>query len=254
MSPDRLVVTLEGGVLTLTLNRPDKRNAIASAMVEALLAQLERADLDQEVPAVTVRGAGQDFCAGVDLAELLASADQSPQQNARSAARLGEVFVRMRRLPKPVVAIVHGRVLAGGCGLASACDLVLAHADAQFGYPEVRRGFVPAMVMAMLRRIVGEKVAFDLVATGRLLTAAEARATGLVARGLPAAAFEGEACPVVRRLAAASAAALALIKRQLYELDGRSFEQGIELGAAVNATARTTPDFRKAIEAFLKKR
>jgi methylglutaconyl-CoA hydratase len=187
MSADRLLVALERGVLTLTLNRPDKRNAIDGAMVEALLAELQRADLDQEVGVVVLRGAGKDFCAGVDLAELLASADQSPQENARSAARFGEVFVRMRKLPKPVVAVVHGRVLAGGCGLASACDMILAHADAQFGYPEVRRGFVPAMVMAMLRRIVGEKIAFDLVATGRLLTAAEAAAVGLVSRVLPAA-------------------------------------------------------------------
>jgi methylglutaconyl-CoA hydratase len=254
MSADHLLVTLGDGVLTLTLNRPAKRNAIDSAMVEALLAELERADLDQAVRAVVLRGAGKDFCAGVDLAELLASADRSPQQNATSAARLGEVFIRMRRLPKPVIAVVHGRVLAGGCGLASACDLVLAHADAQFGYPEVRRGFVPAMVMAMLRRIAGEKVAFDLVATGRALTAAEAGAIGLVSRVLPAAEFETQADAIVRQLADASASALALIKRQLYELDGRSFEQGIQLGAAVNATARTTPDFRAAIEAFFKKR
>jgi methylglutaconyl-CoA hydratase len=253
MSADRLLVALERKVLTLTLNRPDKRNAIDSPMVEALLAELERADLDQEVGVVVVRGAGKDFCGGVDLTELLASADRSPDENARSAARFGEVFVRMRRIPKPVVAMVHGRVLAGGCGLATACDLVLAHADAQFGYPEVRRGFVPAMVMAMLRRIVGEKVAFDLVTTGRLLTAAEAGAIGLVSRVLPAAEFERQAAEIVRQLADASASALALTKRQLYELEGRGFEEGIQLGAAVNAAARTTPDFRRAIEAFLHK-
>jgi methylglutaconyl-CoA hydratase len=253
MSADRLLVALERKVLTLTLNRPDKRNAIDALMVEALLAELERADLDQEVGVIVVRGAGPDFCAGVDLAELLASADRSPDENARSAARFGEVFVRMRRIPKPVVAVVHGRVLAGGCGLATACDLVLAHADAQLGYPEVRRGFVPAMVMAMLRRIVGEKVAFDLVTTGRLLTAAEAGAIGLVSRVLPAAEFERKAAEIVRQLADASASALALAKRQLYELEGRSFEDGIQLGAAVNAAARTTPDFRKAIEAFLQR-
>lgn len=253
MSTDRLLVTVERRVLTLTLNRPDKRNAIDSAMVEALLTQLERADLDQEVGVVVVRGAGKDFCAGVDLAELLASADRTPEENARSAGRLGEVFVRMRKLPKPVVAVVHGRVLAGGCGLASACDLILAHAEAQFGYPEVRRGFVPAMVMAMLRRIVGEKIAFDLVTTGRLLTAAEAGAIGLVSRVLPAAEFDQQTTAIVSQLATVSASALALIKRQLYELDGRSFEEGIQLGAAVNAAARTTPDFRKAIEDFLRK-
>ena len=200
MSADRVEAALAGGVLTVTLNRPDKRNAIDSMMVEALLQSLERAELDAAVR---------------------------------------------------VVAVVHGRAIAGGCGLATACDLVLARADAQLGYPEVRRGFVPAMVMAMLRRIAGEKVAFDLVATGRLLSAEEARGLGLVSRVLPAGTFEQEVAGVLTGLAGSSPTALALIKRQLYELDGRTFEEGIRLGAEVNALARTTPDFRTAIAAFL---
>lgn len=251
MSADRVLVTLEGGVLNVTLNRPDQRNAIDAAMVEALLVALERAELDAGVRVVAVRGAGVDFCAGADLTELLASVDRPSEENARSAARLGEVFLRIRGLPKPVVAVVHGRALAGGCGLATACDLVLAHAEARFGYPEVRRGFVPAMVMAILRRAVGEKVAFDLVATGRTLSAPEAAALGLVSRVLPAAEFDRAARKALTDLAAVSPTALALIKRQLYELDGRTFEEGIRLGAEVNAVARTTPDFRAAVAAFL---
>jgi methylglutaconyl-CoA hydratase len=158
----------------------------------------------------------------------------------------------MRALPKPVVAVVHGRALAGGCALATACDRVLAREDAQLGYPEVRRGFVPAVVLALLRRIVGEKVAFDLVATGRLLSAEEARELGLVSRVLAGGAFERDVAGVLAGLAASSPTALALIKRQLYELDGRGFAEGIRLGADVNAVARTTPDFRAAIAAFLK--
>jgi methylglutaconyl-CoA hydratase len=253
MSSDRVLAELEGGVLTLTLNRPDKRNAIDTPMVEQLTQQLERADLDAEVRVVALRGAGKDFCAGADLAEMLESADQSPAENEASARRLGEVFLAMRRLPKPVVAVVHGRALAGGCGLASACDLVLAHADASFGYPEVRRGFVPAMVMAMLRRAVGEKVAFDLVGTGRLLSASEAQGFGLAARVLPAASFEDDVAGLLGELAAASGTALAFIKRQLSELEGRSFEEAIDLGAKVNATARATPDFRQAVSRFLER-
>jgi methylglutaconyl-CoA hydratase len=253
VSADRVLVAVQDGVLTATLNRPDKRNAIDAAMVEGLLATLERAELDAAVRVLVVRGAGPDFCAGADLEELLASVERTPEENAGSALRLGEVFLRMRALPKPVVAVVHGRAIAGGCGLATACDLVLARADAQLGYPEVRRGFVPAMVMAMLRRIVGEKVAFDLVATGRLLAAEEAAQLGLVSRVLPAETFERELAAVLTGLAGASATALALIKRQLYELDGRSFDEGIRLGADVNAVARTTPEFRRAVEGFLKK-
>lgn len=253
MSDDRLLVSLDGGILTLTLNRPDKRNAIDTAMIEALHAGLERADLDADVRVVVVRGAGKDFCAGADLAELLTSADRSADENRAQAQQLGNVFLRMRELPKPVVAVVHGRALAGGCGLATACDLVLAHEEAQFGYPEVRRGFVPAMVMAMLRRTTGEKAAFDLVATGRILVAVEAQRLGLVSRVLGAATFEAEVTEVAEALVAQSPTALALIKRQLYELDGRSFVDGIRLGADVNAVARATPDFRTAVAAFLKK-
>jgi methylglutaconyl-CoA hydratase len=158
----------------------------------------------------------------------------------------------MRELPKPVVAVVHGRALAGGCGLATACDMVLARAGAQFGYPEVSRGFVPAMVMALLRRVTGEKTAFDLVVTGRILSAHEAQAAGLVSQVLGTDRFESDVSAILTALARQSASAMALIKRQLYELDGRSFTDGIRLGAEVNAVARTTPDFRDAIAAFLK--
>ena len=253
MSADRLLVELRAGVLAVTLNRPEKRNAIDAAMVEALHRELERAELDAEVRVVLLRGGGKDFCAGADLAELLASADRAAEQNEADALRLGDVFLRMRRLPKPVVAAVHGRALAGGCGLATACDLVLAHADATFGYPEVRRGFVPAMVIAMLRRAVGEKAAVDLVLTGRLLRAAEALAMGLVSRVMPAERFEREVEDAAAELARSSPSALALIKQQVYALDDRSFEDGIRLGAWVNAVARSTPDFKDAVARFLER-
>jgi len=251
---ERLVVGLgPDGVLTVTLNRPDKRNAIDSEMVGALSAELERAELDQDVAVVVIRGAGKDFCAGADLAELLASVDQTLQQNNADAARLGAVFTSLRSLPKPVVAVVHGRALAGGCGLAGACDMVLAHEDAVFGYPEIQRGFVPAMVMAMLTRSVGEKVAFDLVATGRLLSASAAMDIGLVSRVVGAASFDEEVAGIVGQLASSSPTALALIKKQLHELEGRSFDDAIALGAKVNAVARSTPDFKEAVARFLKK-
>ncbi len=250
---DRVLVALEGGVLTATLNRPDKRNAIDTAMIDALLALLERADLDADVRVVAVRGGGTDFSAGMDLNELLASAERSVEENRRAALHFAEVFLRMRRLPKPVVALVRGRALAGGCGLATACDLVLAAESAQFGYPEVQRGFVPAIVMTLLKRAAGEKVAFDLVATGRMLTATEAAEAGIVSRVYEDADFEEQAAEVVRALAASSASALAFTKQQFYQLDGLPFEDGIRLGADVNAVSRMTPDFRAALQAFLKK-
>jgi methylglutaconyl-CoA hydratase len=248
-----LLAALADGVLTLTLNRPEKRNALDTPTLDALHAQLERADLDADVRVVAVRGAGKDFCAGADLAELLASADRTPEENREAALHLGGLFTRIRQLPKPVVAVVHGRALAGGAGLATACDLVLATASAQFGYPEIQRGFVPAMVMTLLRRLTGEKLAFDLAATGRVLTAAEAQAAGLVSRVIPDKAFDEECGRVLAALASTSGSAMALTKRQFYQLDGLAFDDGVALGAQVNALARSTPDFRQAIAAFLKK-
>jgi methylglutaconyl-CoA hydratase len=244
---------LDGGVLTLTLDRPEKRNALSKALVEALHAELARADLDADVRVVLIRGAGKDFCAGADLSELLASADRALDENERDARRLGEVFERIRELPKPVIAAVHGRALAGGAGLATACDLVVAGESSQLGYPEIERGFVPAMVMSILRRLVGERVAFELVATGRVLDAAEARHLGLVTRVVPDDRVVAEAEAVAIRMAGTSATALALSKRLLYDLDTLSFADGIALGARVNAAARATPDFRRAIARFLER-
>ena len=253
MSADRVLARADGAVLHLTLNRPDKRNAIDAAMVDALLTQLAAADLAASVRVISLRGAGSDFCSGADLSELLASVDQSAQANAASAETLGRVFSLVRELPKPVVAVVHGRALAGGCGLATACDMVLARDDATFGYPEVQRGFVPAMVMAMLRRAVGEKAAFDLVATGRSLTASEALELGLISRVIASDRFETDVAHLLSELAALSPSAVALTKRLLYAVDTAEFDAAIALGARVNAVARGTPDFKQAVETFLKR-
>jgi methylglutaconyl-CoA hydratase len=248
-----LLTAVEGGVLTLTLNRPEKRNALDRATIARLRGALGDAELNPAVRVIAVCGAGEDFCAGADLAELLGSVDQSPDENEHAALDLGEVFIAMRELPKPVVAIVHGRALAGGAGLATTCDLVLAGEGAHFGYPEIQRGFVPAMVMTMLRRQVGERRAFDLVATGRMLSAREALEAGLVSRVIPDAALDAHARATLTQLAGISASALALTKKLFYELDDLGFRAGIELGARVNALARMHPDFRAAVATFLNK-
>ena len=247
-----VVTSLDRGILSITLNRAEKRNAINAASVELLHQFLEQADIDANVRVVLIRGAGKDFCAGADLEELLASADQTPDQNEASAYRLGQIFERIRTLPKPVVALVQGRALAGGAGLATACDLVLASDTAQLGYPEIQRGFVPAMVATLLQRATGEKFALDLILTGRLLGAEEARVAGLISRVVPAGQLEQEGIALAVRLAGSSATALALTKRVFFEQEGKSFSEGIRLGARVNAVARSTPDFRTSIASFLK--
>lgn len=244
--------SLQGGVLTLTLDRPDKRNALNTGMFDRLAEGIARAELEPAVRAVVIRGAGKDFCAGADLEELLASADRSLDENEQSALRLGEIFLALRQLPKPSVAIVHGRALAGGAGLATACDIVLAAQSSSFGYPEIARGFVPAMVMTMLRRTVGEKRAFELVSTGRVVSAAEALDLGLVSRVVADEALETEATALLQQLTTQSTTAFALTKQLFTALDERNFHEGILLGARVNALSRATPDFRQAIAAFLK--
>jgi len=245
-------VAVDAGVATLTLDRPDKRNALSAAMIEELLVALERVELDAAVRVVAIRGAGSDFCAGADLAELLASVERDPDQNRAAAGRLGEVFLRIRAHPHPVVAVVQGRALAGGAGLATACDLVLAGEGAAFGYPEIQRGFVPAMVMTILRRLTGEMRARELALTGRILSAREAWEAGLVSRVIPDAELDREAGRILADLAGASANALTLTKRLIVELDRRTFEEGIELGAGVNAMSRMHPDFKAAVARFLK--
>lgn len=246
-----LRVELSEGILTLTLDRAEKRNALNGEMIGALHDELNRAELDAAVRVVAIRGAGKDFCAGADLAELLASAEQPMDQNERDARRLGSIFQRIREIPKPVVSVVQGRALAGGAGLATACDIVLAAADARLGYPEIQRGFVPAMVMTLLRRLVGEKAALDLVLTGQVLTADEAHRLGMVSRIVPVEQLDTAAHELLTKLSQASGSALALTKQLFYRLDGLSFDDGIATGARINALARSTPDFHKAISQFL---
>jgi methylglutaconyl-CoA hydratase len=249
--PDHVLESLAEGIFTLTLNRPEKRNALDRESLDRLAHGIARAELEPAIRVVVIRGAGRDFCAGADLNDLLASVDRSADENERDALSLGELFLAFRRLPKPVVAVVTGRALAGGAGLATACDIVLAAESATFGYPEIERGFVPAMVMTVLRRAVGEKRAFDLVATGRVISAAEAAQIGLISRVVPDAEIESVAGGLGAALARQSATAFALTKQLFVELDDRNFGDGILLGARVNAIARGTEDFRRSVAGFL---
>jgi methylglutaconyl-CoA hydratase len=242
---------LDDGVLTLRLHRPEKRNALNGELVEALHRALEAAAADPDVRVVALRGAGKDFCAGADLAELEAMAERGPMESLADARRMGDLFVALRRLDRPVVAVVHGRALAGGCGLATACDVVLAHEEAELGYPEVHLGFVPAMVMTILRRKVGEARAFELVARGHRVGAAEAESMGLVTRVLPAAGFHEAVAAYLAELARRPPSAVALGKRLLYGLDGMGFDEGIARGAEVNTLARMTDACREGVRRFL---
>jgi methylglutaconyl-CoA hydratase len=242
-----------GGVATLWLDRPDKRNALNGAMVTALAEALERTANDPEVRVVCLRGSGKDFCSGADLAELEAIATRGPLESVEDAQRLGDVLGALRRHPRPVVAVVHGRALAGGCGLATACDMVLAREDAVFGYPEVHLGFVPAMVLSILRRKVGEARAFELVAMGGRIDAAAARELGLVNRVFATDAFDAGVDSVLVALSALPPSAVELTKRLFYGVDGLDVDEAIRRGAEVNALARLTDACRAGVRAFLER-
>src|SRR5262244_322358 len=181
MNTDQTVLyEVEGTVARVTLNRPEKRNALNDAVIAGLKDGLKKASKDERVRVIVISGAGKDFCSGADLSALQKIANASVAENSEDARLLLELFLLMRQLPIPVVAAVTGRALAGGCGLATACDLVLAASSARFGYPEVKIGFVPAMVMAILRRNVSEKRAFELITRGAEISAEQAKEFGLV--------------------------------------------------------------------------
>ncbi|MBI4905548.1 MAG: enoyl-CoA hydratase/isomerase family protein [Acidobacteria bacterium] len=240
-------------VFAITLNRPEKRNALDRASVERLRAELRRASEDREARVVLLSGEGKDFCSGADLAALQQIRDASITDNFDDAKMLGDLFLEMRAHRLPVIAAVRGRVLAGGCGLALAADLVIASDNAVFGYPEVRIGFVPAMVMAILRRSAPEKLAFDLLTTGRTFTAADALRYGLINAVYADAGFDSAAEAYAQEMAARPASAVQLTKELLYHMDSLPFAAAIHAGAQINAIARMTEDCRKGIDRFLKK-
>src|SRR5262250_2011064 len=177
-----ILVAVDAGVARITLNRPDKRNALNDEIVGELKTALRDAAAEKEIRVVLIAGAGKDFCSGADLAALHQSSQASIEQSLASARWMSELFLAMRRHPRPIVAAVRGRALAGGCGLATACDLILAAEGAQFGYSEIKIGFVPAMVMAMLGRSISQKRAFELIASGEAIGSAEAHSIGLINR------------------------------------------------------------------------
>ena len=242
-------VTVEGLVGRITLARPEKKNALNREMAEELATALFALS---EGPArvVAIDADGADFCAGADLAALNSMLDAPRQEHLEDAKALGHVFHTIRRMGKPVVAVVRGRAFAGGAGLATACDIVLAHEGARFAYPEVTLGFVPAMVMTMLRRSVGEKQAFDLVSTGRVLTAEEAKSIGLVSRVFADMEFERLAEAALKQLAESPPQAMAATKTLFYQLDMLPFLEGITTGIVANANARATSEFREGMQRF----
>jgi len=248
-----LIYEVEESIAYLTLNRPEKRNALNDELIAALKEGLRRADRDESLRAVVIRGAGKDFCSGADLAALQKISESSFEENLDDARNLMELFLLIRAVKIPVVAAVHGRALAGGCGLATACDIILAAETARFGYPEVKIGFVPAMVTAILRRNLSEKRSFELLTQGFEFSSVEALRMGLVNGVFEEGTFEADARNYVSAYSKVSRSAVIMTKKLLYETDAMGFEAAMKKGAEVNAQTRMTEDCKKGIAKFLKK-
>lgn len=243
----------QGEIALITLARPEKRNAISAEMMEELESALNESE-NGPARVVILTGAGSVFCAGMDIEELRAIPSQSSARHVQDARQAARLFRRLYSFSRPVIAAVNGAAIAGGCGLATLADFTLAVPEAKFGYPEVKIGFIPALVGVFLRRQIGEKAARDLLLTGRLMDAEEARARGLVNQIIPPGKLMAAARELAAKLLEASPSSLARTKRLLFQIGEAELDWEISLATHENADIRSTPDFQEGLAAFLEKR
>jgi methylglutaconyl-CoA hydratase len=248
-----LLLSHDGPIATLTLNRPEKRNAISPEMMREIEAALGEIEASRARVGI-LTGAGKAFSAGMDLEARRQLAEQSPAENLEDSRRMAHLFRRIYFFSKPLIAAVNGAALAGGCGLATLADFTLATPEAQFGYPEARIGFIPALVSVFLVRQIGEKRARDLLLSGRAVGAEEALRLGLVNEIVPGEKLLGRARELAETLLRNSPSSLARSKRLLRSLTGPEVDRDLELAIRENAAIRSTEDFREGLNAFLEKR
>ena len=248
-----LILEDHGPVAKITFNRPDKRNAISPKMICELLTAFDEIEKTRARVAI-LTGEGSAFCAGMDLDMLSALAQQTPQENQEDSRRMARMFRRIWSFPKPLIAAVNGHALAGGCGIATLCDFTIAVPEAKFGYTEVRIGFLPAIVSVFLTRQIGDKRARDLLLTGRLVEATEAKELGLVTEIVPSDRLMSRAEEIAEQLIAASPSSLTRAKRLLTSAAAASVDADLERAVLENARIRCTPDFKEGLASFLEKR
>lgn len=246
--------TVQDRIGYITLNRPEKRNALSFELVAALKETLAIAEGDNAVKVIVLRANGDAFCAGADLGYLQQLQKFSYEENLADSNHLKELFLRIYTLKKIVIAQVQGHALAGGCGLATVCDFSFAVPEAKFGYTEVKIGFIPAIVMIFLLRKIGEAKARQLLLSGDLVTAEDARAMGLVNTIVPKEALEQEVYTFARRLITTnSATSMEYTKQMIAAVQSLSLEDALTFASTMNAKARASEDCIKGIQAFLNK-
>lgn len=253
MTYQTLQLAFDAAIATITLNRPDKRNAISSQLVEELMSAL---DAIEQSPSqvVILTGAGKAFCAGMDLDELKSLLGKSRDENLKDSTRMAHMFRRLYEFPRATIAAVNGAAIAGGTGLATMCDFTLAVPEAKFGYTEVRIGFVPAIVSSILVWQVGHKIARDLLLTGRLFDAAEAQRFGLVNEVVPPDQLMTRARVLAAQILENSPSSVRATKKLINSFIAGQLDQQIADAVEDNARIRTTADFREGITSFLEKR
>jgi methylglutaconyl-CoA hydratase len=248
-----ILIANDGVARTITLNRPERRNAMTPEMQMELIAAMEEA-AKSDCRVLVLAGAGEAFCSGLDLSALQGMHDKSAVEHRLDAERIAKLFRTLYELPKPTIAAVHGAAIAGGTGLATICDFTLAVPAAKFGYTEVRIGFVPALVSAFLTLQVGDKRARDLLLTGRLFDASEAYRLGLVNEVVPAEDLQTRVRALAEVLSANSPSSMSATKRLLASQNSTWLDMAIAEALEANAQSRETPDFREGVTAFLEKR
>jgi len=253
MAYNTVQLEIENSIAVITLNRPDKRNAISYELIDDLLHALDEVAHSSALVLI-LTGAGKAFCSGMDLENLKALLGRSPEQSLQDTQTMARLFRSLYEFPKPTIAAVNGPAIAGGCGLATLCDFTLSVPDAKFGYTEVRIGFVPAIVSTFLLRQIGEKHARDLLLTGRIITAEEAQGMGLVNEIVPADKLMDRARELAAQLMENSPASLRYTKRLITDHARRELDAQIEVAVRENAAVRSTPDFREGVSSFLEKR
>ncbi|MHB1023476.1 MAG: enoyl-CoA hydratase/isomerase family protein [Acidobacteriaceae bacterium] len=253
MSYKTLLTQEANGIFTITLNRPDRRNALTPQMQEELLQAFDAAERSA-CGVVVLTGAGAAFCAGLDLEHLQTLASKSSEEHHADAVRIAKMFRTLYDLSRPTIAAVNGAAIAGGTGLATICDFTLAVPEAKFGYTEVRIGFVPALVSAFLALQIGDKQARDLLLTGRIFKADEALALGLVNEMVPAEKLIARTQELAQTLLQNSPASLRATKKLLSAQTRARLDADIETALQANAEARREADFLEGVTSFLEKR
>jgi len=253
MTYSTIQLAYDAGIATITLNRPEKRNAISTPLMEDLLAALDEIERST-AQVVILTGSGKAFCAGMDLDELKGLLGKTHAENVKDSTRMAVLFRRLYDFPRPTIAAVNGAAIAGGTGLATMCDFTLAQPEAKFGYTEVRIGFIPALVSSILVWQVGHKIARDLLLTGRLFDAQEAHRYGLVNEIVPAEQLQQRARDLAAQIQENSPSSVRTTKRLINSFISAQLDQQIAAAIEDNARIRTTDDFREGISSFLEKR